>query len=49
MIKRKGSRYEHSYQGLKLGAHRQKADAKLMQDALRHGVTREQIDKARRK
>lgn len=49
MIKRRGTRYEHSHQGLKLGSHKHKADAELMQNALRHGVSREQIDKARKR
>lgn len=49
MIKRKGTKYEHHALGLRLGTHKHKADAELMHNALRQGVTREQIDKARRK
>jgi hypothetical protein len=46
VIRRKGARYEHTSAGLKLGALKHRADAKLMDDARRLGVTRTQIQKA---
>jgi hypothetical protein len=48
VIRRAGSTYKHVQQGIVLGTHRRKADAKLVDDALRLGMTPEKLRKGKK-